>query len=90
MMLFMVLVSFCLIFRRHQLGLVGTYAFVFYLGFLMNENIFVTPSGETSWTTYLYAASGIWVISIVLIGLFKQKPEPASNEASNPSSSPST
>ena len=73
LLLFMGLVSVSLIFRRHQLGLMATYAFVFYLGFLFNEHYFILEDGRTSWTAYLYGISGIWVVSFVLIGLMKEK-----------------
>ncbi len=73
MLVFMGLVTVSLVFRRHHLGLLATYAFVFYLGFLFNEHYFILPSGETSWTAYLYGASGIWVAGFVVLGLMKEK-----------------
>ncbi len=70
---FMIFVSLCLFFRRHQLGILGTYAFVFYLGFTFHKINFVTLSGDTAWTAYLYLISGIIVVATGMLELMNKK-----------------
>ncbi len=69
---FMIFVSLCLFFRRHQLGILGTYAFVFYMGFTFHKINFVTLAGDTAWTAYVYIICGIIVVATGMMELMNK------------------
>jgi hypothetical protein len=60
--------SFCLLSGRFKLGLLISYCFVFYWGFLFNKNYFVDILGSTNLGLYVYALSGFAMIIIAIIG----------------------
>lgn len=62
--------SFCLLLGKHKLGLLVSYSFVFYWGFLLNRTHFVNLLGETSWGLYVYAIAGIGMLITALAGFF--------------------
>ncbi len=74
-MLFVVINSFCLLFGRHKLGLLITYCFVFYWGFISNREYFIDRLGNTTWGLVVYALSGIVMIVIFIIGFFQESRE---------------
>jgi hypothetical protein len=62
--------SMCLLLGRHRLGLIVSYFFVFYWGFIFNSKYFVNILGEFTWGLYIYVVSGVMMAIIFLIGLF--------------------
>ncbi|MBI3600152.1 MAG: hypothetical protein HY097_05870 [Nitrospinae bacterium] len=62
--------SLCLLSGRFKLGLLISYCFVFYWGFLFNKDYFVDILGNSSMGLYIYALSGFAMIIIALIGFF--------------------
>jgi len=73
MVLLILLVSFCLIFRKNQLGLLGTYIFVFYSGMMVYKSTFINSSGLSTWSMYLYIICGLGVVGLVIFGFDKQE-----------------
>ena len=80
LILYVALMSFCLFFRKNNLGLVGTYIFVFYTGMMVYKTSFINPSGNTSWAMYLYTISGLLVVGTVMFGFHKENPMPLKNK----------
>ena len=69
------MVSFCLIFRKNQLGLLGTYIFVFYLGMksmMAYQSTIIGASTTAPWAVYLYIFLGIFVVGAVMLEFQKQ------------------
>lgn len=72
LVVFVVINSFCLLFGRYKLGLLLTYCFVFYWGFLFNKDYFVDMLGNTTWGLYIYAISGIAMSVTAMVGFFQE------------------
>lgn len=72
LVVFVVINSFCLLFGRYKLGLLLTYCFVFYWGFLFNKDYFVDMLGNTTWGLYIYAISGIAMSVTAMVGFFRE------------------
>jgi hypothetical protein len=70
-LIFVVINSFCLLFGRHKLGLLITYCFVLYWGFISNREYFIDRFGHTSWGLVVYALSGILMVVVFIIGFFQ-------------------
>jgi len=70
-MVFLVLVSFCLLLGKYKLGLLTIYCFVFSLGFVTNRNFLMDYLGEMNCGLIIYAFTGILMIIIFVIGLFQ-------------------
>lgn len=68
---FVVLNSLCLLFARYKLGLLLSYCFVFYWGFISNREHFIDKLGNTTWGLVVYALSGIFMVVIFIIGFFQ-------------------
>lgn len=86
-MFFVIVISFCLLLKKHSLGLLVTYLFVFYCGFISQADQFVSIFGETSRGMYVYIFSGLAMAVMILIGFLqntkledviknKMKPQP--------------
>lgn len=67
--LFVTINSFCLLFARYKLGLLTSYCFVLYWGFISNREYFIDRFGDTSWGLIIYAIAGVLMIIIFLISL---------------------
>ena len=70
MVLFILVISFCMIGSKFKLGQLVTYVFVFYWGFIFNQSAFIDAAGQASTGLFVYAFFGIIMIVIALIGLF--------------------
>lgn len=70
MVLFILVISFCMIGSKFKLGLLVTYVFVFYWGFIFNQSAFIDAAGQASTGLFAYAFFGILMIVVALIGLF--------------------
>lgn len=66
--IFVAFVAYCLFFRKRELGLIGTFIFVYYLGFVFAKAPFVAIGGEASSWVYVFGVAGLGLISLFLIG----------------------
>jgi predicted tellurium resistance membrane protein TerC len=69
------MVSFCFFFKKNQLGLLGTYIFVFYLGMksmMAYQSTIIASSTTPPWAVYLYIFLGLLVVGSVMIEFRKQ------------------
>ena len=62
--------SICLLLGRHRLGLIVSYLFVFYWGFIFNSTYFVNMMDYFAWGLYIYVISGVVMAIIFLISFF--------------------
>jgi hypothetical protein len=62
--------SICLLLGRHRLGLIVSYLFVFYWGFIFNSTYFVNMMDYFTWGLYIYVISGVVMAIIFLISFF--------------------
>jgi hypothetical protein len=62
--------SICILLGRYKLGLFISYFFVFYWGFMLNRPYFIDMLGNMTLGLYLYAAAGVIMAFIIVIGLF--------------------
>ncbi|MBI5427809.1 MAG: hypothetical protein HZA02_05960 [Nitrospinae bacterium] len=85
-MFFVVVISVCLLLKKHSLGLMTAYLFVFYCGFISQNEQFVSVLGENSKGMFFYVFSGLFMAVMLLVGFFqntklekaiKSKMEPA-------------
>jgi hypothetical protein len=66
--LFLVINSFCLLGRRFKLGLLASYCFVFYWGFIVNTTYFFEIlRGKPQWLV-IYAIFGFSMLIIFIAG----------------------
>lgn len=65
------MVSFCLIFKRNQLGLLGTFVFVFYSGMMAYKSS-IAPSLSGLNGLYIYIFCGLFVVGSVMFEFNKQ------------------
>ncbi len=75
------MVSFCLFFKKNQLGLLGTFIFVFYSG-MMTYKSSISPSLSGLYGLYIYLFCGLLVVGSVMLGLNKQE-QKVSNESTH-------
>ena len=68
----LVLNSLCLLFGKHKLGLLVSYSFVFYWGFIFNRVHFVSAFGENLIGLYVYAVTGIFMLLLALLGFLRE------------------
>ena len=66
--LFVAFVAFCLFFKKRELGLIGTFVFVYYLGFIFAKGPFMTLGGESSSWVYVYGLGGLGLVGLFLVG----------------------
>ena len=71
-LLFTLLMTLCLLFGRHKLGLLLSYAFVFYWGFVFNRSFFIDLLGNTSSGLYIYAFSGLVMAVLAVFGMINK------------------
>lgn len=64
--------SFCLLLGKHKLGLLISYSFVFYWGFIFNRVHFVSILGENLVGLYVYAITGIGMLILTLMGFLRE------------------
>ncbi|HOJ71500.1 MAG TPA: hypothetical protein PK864_07415 [Syntrophorhabdaceae bacterium] len=69
-MLLVVINSICLLLGRHRLGLIVSYLFVFYWGFIINRGYFIDFLGNMTWGLYIYAISGVFMLIVTVLGFF--------------------
>ena len=80
--LFVAFVAYCLFFKKRELGLIGTFVFVYYLGFIFAKSPFMALGGESSSWIYIYGLGGLGLVGLFLVG-FANK-QSASSDPQNP------
>lgn len=60
-----------MLFGRHKLGLMVSYAFVFFWGFIFNREYFIDLLGNTSSGLYIYALFGFGMAILAIFGMFQ-------------------
>jgi hypothetical protein len=63
--------TFCLLFQRYRLGLLISYCFVFYWGFIANSGYFIDKLGNTTWGLPIYAVSGACMLLMAVVGFMQ-------------------
>ena len=71
--LFLVINSFCLLGRRFKLGLLASYCFVFYWGFIVNTTYFFEILGGKPQWLVIYALFGFSMLIIFIVGTFLEE-----------------
>jgi hypothetical protein len=72
MVLFIALLSFCLLFARYKLGLSITFCFTFYWGFIYNKDVFFLNFEGSSPFLLLYFLSGFLLILFALFSFVSE------------------
>ena len=80
--LFVAFVAFCLFYKKRELGLMGTFVFVYYLGFIFARGPFIALGGESSSWVYIYGLGGLGLIGLFFFGFYNK--QPASSDSQNP------
>ena len=65
--------TLCFLIRKYKLGLMISFTFVFYWGFLHSSSSFVDMIGNLTLGYYLYLFSGFLIISLALVGFLQEK-----------------
>ena len=73
--LFITVNSFCLLYGKFRLGLLVSYGFVFYWGYIFNLDFFVKILGASKWGLVFYGASGLLMFIVAIIGLIANREE---------------
>jgi len=71
-LIFMTLICLCMLFGRFRLGLLISYMFVYYWGFVFNRSYFVDILGQSTFGMYAYTISGFLMIGLAVMGLAKK------------------
>ncbi len=69
-MLLVLINSICLLLGKHKTGLLMTYLFVFYWGFVFNRSFFTDLMGHFTWGLLLYSVLGAGMIIIIIVSFF--------------------
>lgn len=65
----------CMLTSRHKLGLLVTFCYVYYWGFLFNQGVFVDAFGNTLRGLLFYLISGFLLIVTSIYAFFLSKHE---------------
>lgn len=72
-LVFTFLLTLCLLLGKHKLGLMVSYAFVFYWGFIFNRAYFIGLFGDTSFGLYVYGISGVCMAGLAVVGFLHKE-----------------
>ena len=72
-MLFALVITLTMLFNRHKLGLLVSYAFVFYWGFIFNRTYFIDMLGNNTTGLYVYTIFGFGMAGLAIVGMFKKE-----------------
>ncbi len=72
MILFVVMISLCLLFSRYKLGLSITFCFTFYWGYILNREVFIEIEGLTPFF-FFYLFSGFLIIVCAIVSFFAEE-----------------
>lgn len=70
---YMFISTLCFLIRKYKLGLIVSFTFVFYWGFLHSSSSFVNMIGNLTMGYYLYLFSGFLIITLALVGFLQEK-----------------
>ena len=70
---FVIIISVCLLLGRNRLGLLTSYCFVFYWGFIANMTTFANILGNTSWGMPFYVFAGFLMFIVAVTSFFVEK-----------------
>jgi hypothetical protein len=70
---FMFSSTFCFLLRKYKLGLMTSFAFVFYWGFIHSSSSFVDMMGSLTLGFFVYLFSGFLIITLALVGFVQEK-----------------
>jgi len=70
-LLFTLLMTICMLFGRHKLGLMVSYSFVFFWGFIFNRSYFIDLLGQTTMGLYLYTLFGLLMAVLAVVGMLQ-------------------
>ena len=71
--LFMILNTLCLLLGHHRLGLLISYCFVMYWGFIVKFDYFVDSLGRTTSGLTIYMLAGMAMFATVIAALFMER-----------------
>jgi len=71
--IFMFISTFCFLLRKYKLGLMTSFIFVFYWGFINSSSSFVDMMGSLTLGFFVYLFSGFLVITLALVGFLLEK-----------------
>ncbi len=71
--IFMFISTFCFLLRKYKLGLMVSFAFVFYWGFINSSSSFVDMMGSLTLGFFVYLFSGFLIITLALVGFLLEK-----------------
>ena len=66
--LFLTINSLCLLFGKHKMGLLISYCFVFYWGFILNKELLLGSFGNGGIGMTVYILAGLVMFVSVIIG----------------------
>lgn len=67
--------SLFLIIGKHKMGLLASYGFIFYWGFILNRGFFMKELSETTGGVYFYGALGMVMALVAFVGFIKASEE---------------
>ncbi len=70
--LLMLLNSVCLLLGRFKLGLLISYCFAFYWGFVFNRAYLIGADSTTTTGLTIYLLSGMAMLAVAVVGFFKE------------------
>jgi hypothetical protein len=71
-MLFALIITLCMLFGRHKMGLLVSYAFVFYWGFIFNRPYFIDMLGNNTMGLYAYTIFGFGMAVLSIVGMLQK------------------
>ncbi len=71
--IYLFICAFCFLFQKYKLGLIISYCFVFYWGFIFGGEYFVNLQGENMLELYVYLACGLITAALDVISFFQTK-----------------
>ena len=69
--MYMFICAFCFLFQKYKLGLIISYCFVFYWGFVFGGEYFVNLEGKNMLELYVYLACGLITAVLAVISFFQ-------------------
>jgi hypothetical protein len=78
--LFVAFVAYCLFFKKRELGLIGTFVFAYYLGFIFAKGPFIALGGESSTWMYVYGVTGLGLVGLFLLGFSRKSSVPSESQ----------
>ncbi|KMP11150.1 hypothetical protein UR09_04185 [Candidatus Nitromaritima sp. SCGC AAA799-A02] len=65
--------TICLAMAKHKLGLIISFSFIYYWGFVFNREFFIGLIGESSTGLYIYSFCGLAMVAMAIIGFMREK-----------------